>query len=180
VAAVIRTRILRRYFGDGFSGVVATTVVTWGLSKLREGLRHEDEVIDVSRLRVGETYSIVTRPAPTRAERKLAVKSAKASERAHKATRPTSSERRTARALERAQRKAAKARPGSPKAAKRRAEAAKLETRYAKATARTPKQLLYVERAEAAQREYEAARTESLAKARRKARPPRQRVWRNR
>ena len=178
MTAVIRTRALRRVFGDGFSGMVASSLVTWGITKLGEGLRHDDEVIDVSNLRVGETYTVVTRPAPTRAERKLAVKAAKASERAHKATRPSGDERRTARSLERVQKKLAKVRVDSSKAAKLRAESAKLEARYAKATARTPKQQAFVAKAEAAQREYEAAREASLAKARRKARPPRKRVWR--
>src|SRR3954452_21187285 len=119
MTAVIRTKILQRYFGEGVTGFVATAGATWGLAKLREGFGVDDEVIDVSRLRIGETYSIVTRPAPTRAERKLAVKSARASERAHKATRPTGAEKRTARALERAQYKAAKAPEGSAKAARR-------------------------------------------------------------
>ena len=65
MAGMIRTRIVHRVFGDGFSGVVASSVVTWGLAKVGEGIRKEDEVIDVSRLRVGETYKVMTRPAPT-------------------------------------------------------------------------------------------------------------------
>src|SRR3954452_24822175 len=119
MTAVIRTKILQRYFGEGVTGFVATAGATWGLAKLREGFGVDDEVIDVSRLRVGETYSIVTRPAPTRAERRLAVKSARASSKAHKATRPTSSDRRLARSLERAQKKVAKAPEGSAKARRR-------------------------------------------------------------
>jgi hypothetical protein len=180
VAAVIRTRLLRRTFGDGFGGVVASAVVTWGVKKLREGLAPGDEVIDVSTLRVGETYSIVTRPAPSRSERKLAAKSAKASRLAHKATRPGAGERRTARDIERVQRKLARATAGSRKARRLQAESAKLEARYARATARTPRQRAYVARAEEAQLAYETAREASLHKARRKARAPRKRVWRPR
>ena len=176
---VIRTRILRRWFGDGFGGFIATSIATWAFAQLREGISKKDEVIDVSQLRVGETYTVMTRPPPTRAERKLAVKSAKASERMHKATRPTSSERRTARELEKVQRKLAKAPAGSSKAARLRSESGRIEARYAKATAHTPRQRAYVEKAEAAQLAYEEARAASLAKARRKARPPRRRVWRN-
>jgi len=176
-AADFRTKILRRYFGDGIGGTVATSLITWGLAKVAEGFRHEEEVIDVSRLHPGETYKIVTRPAPTKAERKLAVRSAKASERMHKATRPGPAERRMARQIERLQRKIAKAPEDSAKRVKLRAESSVLETRYARATAHSPRQRLFVERAEEAQRDYEAARAASLAKARRTARPPRRRIW---
>jgi hypothetical protein len=180
MAAVIRTRIARRFFGEGMGGVVASSLVSWGLAKLGEGLRHEEEVLDVSKLRVGETYTIVTRPAPTREERKLAVRSAKADEKARKAERPTAAQRRTARSLERAQRKANRTKPHTRRGERRRRQANELEVRYRREAERTPRQRELRARADAAQAAYEAARGHSLERSRRKARPERRRVWQDR
>jgi hypothetical protein len=178
VAGVVRTQLLRRVFGTGATGTIGAGVASWAIDRLSDGIRHDDELLDVSKLRVGETYTIVTRPAPTRRERKLARRLDAAERRVRAATKPTGPERRAARALERAQRRAGKARPDSAKALRLHQEADQLEARYRRASRRTPRQLRVIAERDAVRAEYEAERARALADARRRARPPRRRVWR--
>jgi hypothetical protein len=177
VAGVVRTQVLRRLFGGGTTGAIGAGLASWGLDRLSEGIRHDAEVLDVSKLRVGETYTVVTRPAPTRRERKLASRLDAAERRVRAATKPTGPQRRAARALERAQRRAGRARPGSPKAERLQAEADALEARYRRMTRRTPKQARVIAERDAVRARYDAERATALAAARRSARPPRRRTW---
>jgi hypothetical protein len=177
MAGVVRTQVLRRVFGSGATGAIGAGVASWALDRLSEGIRHDAELLDVSKLRVGETYTVATRPAPTRRERKLASRLDAAERRVRAATKPTGPQRRAARALERAQRKAAKARPGSPKAERLGAEADALEARYRQVSRRTPKQARVIAERDAVRAQYEAEQAKSLAAARRSARPPRRRTW---
>ena len=180
MAGVLRTQLLRRVFGDGPGGVAGAAVASWGLSKVAEGIRRDEQVLDVSKLRVGETYTIVTRPAPTRRERKLAKRARRADRKATAATKPHRAQRRTAARLEKVQRRAAKADPTSTRGAKLAAAERDLEMRYQRLSAHTPKQRQLLARREAWVSALEAERAASLAKARRKARPPRRKVWRDR
>jgi hypothetical protein len=177
VAGVVRTQVLRRLFGSGATGAIGAGVASWALDRLSEGIRHDAEVLDVSKLRVGETYTVVTRPAPTRRERKLASRLDAAERKVRAATKPTGPQRRAARALERAQRRAAKARPGTAKAERLQVEADELESRYRRVSRRTPRQLRVIAERDAVRARFEAERSKALAAARRSTRPPRRRTW---
>jgi hypothetical protein len=178
VAGVARTQILRRVFGGGTTGAIGAAVASWAVDHLSDGIRHRDELLDISTLRVGETYTVVTRPAPTRRERKLASRLETAERRARAATKPTGPQRRAARSLVRAQRRGAMARPDSPKALRLQAEADTLEDRYRRIARRTPRQLRVIAERDAVRAQYESERARALAAARRSARPPRRRTWR--
>ncbi|MCC6225268.1 MAG: hypothetical protein IT195_02525 [Microthrixaceae bacterium] len=86
---LLRDRLVSRWLGGGFTGALGAGVIGWGLRKLREGLRREPELLDVSKLVPGETYTITTKPAPRRRERKLAQRVVKAERKARRAGRVT-------------------------------------------------------------------------------------------
>jgi hypothetical protein len=116
MGAVIRARILTKVLGGGPAGLAGAAALRWGWQKLREG--REEEVLAVSRLKPGETYTVVTRPAPRRQERKLAKRSSALHDQLDKVRRPTRKQRKAARSFEKAERKALKARPGSARESK--------------------------------------------------------------
>jgi hypothetical protein len=149
----------------------------WAWRKLAEGVRHDPELLDVSTLKPGETYTITTRPAPSRRERKLAKKTGAAQAKVDKATRTTRSQRGTARALDRARRKAAKATTGSAAHMEQTQRAAKLETRYDVLVAHTERQQRLIDTLTTLQAELQAEQDARLVKARKKAPHPRRRVW---
>ena len=175
--AVLRQRLARRWFGDGVAGAMALSLATWAGGKLAEGIRHEPELLDVSHLKPGETYTILTRPAPTPRERQLMKKRAAAQAKLARATRSTRAQRRTARAIARAIRKADKARAGSAAWHEHTLRAELLEQRYDTLSAHTPRQQRLIDTLEGIQSELQAEQDAHLAKARKKVRPPRRRIW---
>lgn len=86
--SVLRTRVLRRLFGSGIDGIIALAVVDAMLERVRRA-RTEGEVVLRARLDVGETYTLSTRPAPDRKERKLLAAGAATRSRLERAERPT-------------------------------------------------------------------------------------------
>jgi len=97
MASIIRTRVLSRVFGEGVGGVVSVALASWAIDKVREGIGSDPELLDVSQLKAGETYTIVTRPAPTRAERKLESQRSALDRASRKASRQSGSQRRSER-----------------------------------------------------------------------------------
>ena len=106
-------RVLVRLYGDGLAGWAASIVAERSIAALRASTQKEPELLDVSRLRPGETYLVTTRPAPRRKERQLAAASEKAHARLEKAERPSRKLRRTSRRLRIAKRRLARTRAGS-------------------------------------------------------------------
>src|SRR6059058_351960 len=104
---------MTRLYGDGVAGWAASIVDARSLAALRSSTRKEPELLDVSRLRPGESYMVTTRPAPNRKERRLAAASAKVHARLHKAERPSRKLRKAERRLRLAERRLAKTRDGS-------------------------------------------------------------------
>lgn len=98
--SLIRQRILSRWLGDGLSGALGASLIGWGVGKIREGLRRQPEVLDVSRLVPGETYTIVTLPPPRRRERKLAKRVKRAERKAGRALRAKSPSQRQQRRID--------------------------------------------------------------------------------
>jgi predicted lipid-binding transport protein (Tim44 family) len=177
MVAVLRQRLARRWFGEGMAGAVAMSVAGYAWRKLSEGVRRDPELLDVSTLKPGETYTISTRPAPSRRERKLAKKTGTARAKVQKATRTTRAQRGTARALDRAQRKAGRAQVGSVAHMEQSQRADKLEQRYQLLVAHTARQQRLIDSLATLEAELQAEQDARLAKARRKAPRPRRRVW---
>lgn len=102
-----------RILGGGPLGFVASAAVKW----LRESLDEDSsvQVVTTEDLRVGERYTVIARPAPSKAERKLQAKLDKQRARLAKLTNPSSKEVKLARAI-----------------ADNQARQAKLERRYEK------------------------------------------------
>jgi predicted lipid-binding transport protein (Tim44 family) len=176
--AALRQRLARRWFGDGMAGAVGLSLVGWAWRKAAEAVRHEPELLDVSTLKAGETYTITTRPAPSRRERKLAKKTAAARSKVAKATRTTRAQRSTARALAKAQRKVAKATSGSATHIEQSQRAGRLEQRYDALVAHTARQQRLIDTLTTLQAELQAEQDAHLARARKKASAPRRRTWR--
>ncbi len=176
--AMARRRLLSRWLGDGMTGVIGASVLGWGLRKLRDGLRRDAEVLDVSKLVPGEQYTVVTRPAPTRRERKLERKSVRADRRAAKATAPTRRQRHSAAELRRAERRVRRVDPNSARGRRRNEQLALRRAAHESSLALTPKQQRLVARRDDALNALVAAREASLTRAKRKVPPPRRRTFR--
>jgi predicted lipid-binding transport protein (Tim44 family) len=176
--AALRQRLLRRWFGEGMAGAVGLSLAGWAWRKLADGVRHEPELLDVSTLKAGETYTITTRPAPSRRERKIAKKTRAAQIKVDKATRTTRAQRSTARSLSRAQRKAGKAKDGSAAKLQQIQRATVLEQRYQVLAAHTARQQRLIDTLTTLEAELRAEQEARLAEARKKVPGPRRRVWR--
>jgi len=176
--AALRQRLFRRWFGEGMAGAVGLSVAGWAWRKLADGVRHEPELLDISTLKAGETYTITTRPAPSRRERKLAKETEVAQAKVDKATRTTRAQRSTARSLTRARRKAHKAKDGSAARIQQTQRAAVLEERYGALVAHTARQQRLIDTFTTLEAELRAEQDARLAEARKKVPGPRRRVWR--
>jgi hypothetical protein len=176
--ASLRRKLTQRLFGEGLAGAVGLSVAGWTWRKLVEGVRHEPELLDVSTLKAGETYTITTRPAPSRREAKLAKKTKSAQAKVDKATRTTRAQRSTARALSRAQRKATKAKVGSAAQLQQAQRAVTLEQRYETLVSHTARQQRLIDTLSTLQAELQAEQDAHLAKARQKVPAPRRKIWR--
>jgi hypothetical protein len=110
---ILLDRGVMRILGGGPLGFVASAAVKW----LRESLDEDSsvQVVTTEDLRVGERYTVIARPAPSKAERKLQAKLDKQHARLAKLTNPSPKEVKLARAI-----------------ADNQARQAKLERRYEK------------------------------------------------
>ncbi len=163
MAAIIRTKILTKVFGGGAGGVVGAAAVSFAMKQLRQ---HDDpEVLDVSKLVPGETYTVVTRPAPTRKVRKLEKKASKAESRLSAELAPTRQQRRAERELKVATRKAAKAKADTRRYRKSATRAEAASRRRAALAAPTSRQRKLERRAAALEVALAAKRTAQLEKA---------------
>ncbi len=139
MASIIRTRVLSRVFGEGVTGVVGVAVASWAIDKVREGIGSDPELLDISQLKAGETYTIVTRPAPSRRERKLATDYAKLAKASASATRLTGPQRKAEKAATKAVDRAARLVAKDPESSKARSAQQTADMRIARSVrANTP------------------------------------------
>lgn len=178
MAAIIRQRVLSRWLGDGFAGALGAGILGWGFRKLRDGIRREPQVLDVAKLVAGERYTVVTRPAPNRRERRLERRFDRSDRRARRATAPTRRQRRSAARLARTERRVEKADPTTPKGRRLATERARRRARHEAITTPTPKQRRAVARRDRLEADLRTTRDAALARARRRAPSPRQRTFR--
>lgn len=173
MAAIIRTKILTKVFGGGAGGVIGAAAVSFAMKQLRQ--RDEPEVLDVSKLVPGESYSVVTRPAPTRKVRKLEKKAAKVESRLAAELAPTRQQRRAERELKVATRKAAKAKADTRRYRKWATRAAAASQRRAALAAPTSRQRKLERRAAALEVAVAAKKAAQLEKSRKGTRIVRRR-----
>ncbi len=173
MGAVIRARILQRVFGGGPAGLAAVAAFRWGWQKFREG--RQPDVLAVSTLKPGETYTVVTRPAPGRKERTLAKRSAALHERLEKASRPTRAQRKADRNYRKAERKAVRAKAGSAREERWARRARTLASEQARLSQPSRRQRALERKAAQADERLDAVRQRTLAKARRGTRRTRRR-----
>ena len=171
-------RVLVRLYGDGLAGWAAAIVAERSIAALRASTQKEPELLDVSRLRPGETYLVTTRPAPRRKERQLAAASEKAHARLEKAERPSRKLRRTSRRLRIAKRRLARTRAGSRR--ERKATAVVLQLANHVDALEVPSKKVKRLRAEVASIDQALAGQQEkvMAKAQKGARPGRRRQFR--
>ncbi len=175
--ALVR-RVMTRLYGDGVAGWAATVAADRSIAALRASARKEPELLDVSSLRAGETYTVTTRPAATRKERRLVDASTKVHARLEKAERPSRKLRKTERRLRVAERQLARTRAGSRR--ERKATAAALQLAREVEALKVPSKKVRKLRAEVASMDGALAlrREKVMAKAKKGARPVRRRRFR--
>jgi hypothetical protein len=169
---------MTRLYGDGVAGWAASTVADRSMAALLASARKEPELLDVSRLRPGESYVVTTRPAPRRKERKLVAASAKAHARLEKAERPARKLRKTERRLRVAERRLARTRSGSRR--ERKGTAVVLELAKEVEALKVPSRKVNKLRSRVASVDGALALTRDkvMAKAQKGARPARRRLFR--
>lgn len=112
---MLRQRALNKVFGEGLAGFAAASATGWIVDQVRSARSPEPEVIDTSKLEVGQRYVVTARPPLSPAERALTTERDKLQARIDRMTRPTRSTRKVARRLAKTQRRLASSSPGTPK-----------------------------------------------------------------
>lgn len=172
----LRQQLLNRVFGQGAGGFLAATAAGWLVDQYRDN--RAPERLDTARLEPGETYLVTTRPAFSRAERKLARRRTATQHQLAKITRPTRRQRRTARRLAATQKKVERQPPGSSRRARNERMAAELGARFDALTAPSPKQRRAEQQLATLDARLVELRAEALARAAKgRRRPPRTRTF---
>ena len=176
MAGVIRRQVLDRVFGSGASGVVGAAMVGWLIDQLKE--RNDPELLDTAHLVPGETYTISTRPAPTRAERKVEQRVAASSRKLDKVTPSPKATKSASKKVQRAAQRLDRATPGTRKAAKRAVQLDHSAATLAKLTTPSAKQLKLQAALDLHVAELARRRDEALSAARKKHQRPVRREFR--
>ncbi|MHB1138699.1 MAG: hypothetical protein ACYC2O_07045 [Microthrixaceae bacterium] len=159
-------RALGKIFGDGFAADLAGRGVVYLADGVRTSLQRDDEDVTRVRLRAGERYTVVARPAATRHERKLAAQQRALANSYDHLARPHRRQRRAARRLAKAQRRLARTTPGTARHERRSRTEQQLGVAFDRAMRPGRKQLKVATALTTVTRELESSRAESLAQAR--------------
>jgi len=174
----IRQRVITRIYGEGFGAMIAASVTDRAITHLRHAVRHDPELIDVSKLVPGESYVISTRPAPSRKERKLEQEAVAAHRKLDKALRPSRSTRRLERKLGASVLQAQQAESGSRRWTQAMVRVQIQERALERRLQPSAKARRLSAELDTVNTSLERRRMAALTKARKKARPPRTRVFR--
>lgn len=136
----LRSRALVTLFGGGLGGTAAQAAVEWLSKEVAAALGRTPEVLDVSRLEPGETYTVTVRPPLTAAERTARARREKLSRKLGDSTRPGRSTLRTARKLAKTQRRLDRRRLTRRTRARLERRERALGERFDRVTALSPKQ----------------------------------------
>lgn len=117
--------IVKKALGDGFGAEVAGRASVYLVDEARKAVDRDETPVSNVRLRPGESYTVVARPAPSKQERKLAKRKAALQSRERQMSAATRRQRRSARRLRSAQHQLDRRRTGT----RRHAAAAAREAR---------------------------------------------------
>ncbi len=155
-----------RVLGDGLMGELAGRGISYLGDNVREALRHADESVSSVRLEPGERYTVIARPAPTRAERKLSDRERTLREQHRRASRPSRAQLKAARRLARTQRRLDRTKPGSRRSRRLERRERRRGARFDRVMTPTKKQAKLSASLERTSAELAERRATSFAKAR--------------
>ena len=110
--------LISKAVGDGLGAEVAGRASVYLVDEARKAVDRDEVPVSQVRLRPGETYTVLARPAPTRRERQLARRKAALADRTREMERPTRRQRRAARRLRSSQRRLDRRRVGTARHAR--------------------------------------------------------------
>ena len=134
-------KAISKAIGDGFGADVAGRASAYLVDEARKAVDRDEIPVSHVRLRPGESYTVVARPAPTRQERRLARRKRSLQTQDRQLGRPSRAQRRSARKLRRAQRRLDHRRAGTRRHAKAMAAEATRGARFDRVMAPTRKQV---------------------------------------
>lgn len=160
--------LISRAVGDGLGAEVAGRASVYLVDEARKAVDREEVPVTQVRLRPGETYTVLARPAPTRRERQLARRKAALSARNREMDRPTRRQRRAARRLRSSQRRLDHRRVGTARHARAAAREAQRGARFDRVMEPTRRHVEVRRELEQVSDELDAVRRTRFGAARRK------------
>ncbi len=124
---------VKKALGDGFGAEVAGRASVYLVDEARKAVDREEVPVSNVRLRPGESYTVVARPAPSKQERRLAKRKTALQGRERQMSKPTRRQRRAARRLRSAQRHLDRRKVGTRRHARAAAREALLGERFDRA-----------------------------------------------
>ncbi|MBS1837767.1 MAG: hypothetical protein JST64_08720 [Actinobacteria bacterium] len=123
-------KVIASLVGDGLGAEVAGRASAYLLDEAAKAIDRDEVPVSRVRLRPGESYTVLARPAPTRRERRLAKRKAALQEADRRLGRSTRRQRRIARRLRHQQRQLDRRRPGTRRHARAAAREALTGARF--------------------------------------------------
>jgi hypothetical protein len=161
-------RAVAKLLGDGFAADVTGRASAYLVDEARKAVDRDEIPVSTVRLRPGERYTVVARPAPTKQERKLAKQRAALQAQERHLDRPTRRQRRSARKLRSAQKRLDRRRVGTRRHATAAAREAIRGERFDRVMTPTRKQVAVHEQLDRVSAELDGLRAERFAAVRRK------------
>ena len=154
--------------GDGLGAEVTGRASAYLIDEARKAVDRDEVPVSHVRLRPGESYTVVARPAPKREERKLARRKAALQSRQRALAQPSKRQRRSARKLRSAQRRRDRRRPGTRRHASAAAREATRGARFDRLMTPTKQQVATDEQLRSVTHELDSIRERRFAAVRAK------------
>ncbi|UDY36404.1 hypothetical protein [Dermatobacter hominis] len=161
-------KAVSKLLGDGFAADVAGRASVYLVDEARKAVDRDEIPVSNVRLRPGESFTVVARPAPTRQERALAKRKASLQSQDRHLAAPTRRQRRAARKLRAAQRRLDRRRVGTRRHASAAAREAVRGARFDRLMAPSRKQVAVHDELERVSTELDVVRAERFAAVRRR------------
>lgn len=109
----LRDTIVRWVFGGGIGGSIALRGVDWLVDESRQAVAKRPVELSRANLQPGDSFTVIARPPDSKAERKLAKRSAELARTEQRLSATTARRRKAARKLRKAQKRLDRRRPGT-------------------------------------------------------------------
>lgn len=169
----VGSRLFAWLFGAGLSAEIIARAAGFLGKEIRGAIARPDRSVTRVRLQPGETYTVITRPRPSRRERRLSARQRSLAADFQRRSRPTRPQLRSARRLARTQRHLARSRPGTRRHAKLQSREYWQGIRFDRVMRPTRRQIRSAEALDAVTRDLERIRDERFEAARRSLGPRR-------